>query len=126
MVNIPQLAAAIHSDELAAFSQEEAFSHRDKIKRILSQHLAGQPGSWWLERLHAKDMWAIEVFDWKRLTEHEGYRSLEIEQPITTIGGKSLLTTRCPIRIDGEILFSDKPAPALGQDNERILMELIK
>jgi crotonobetainyl-CoA:carnitine CoA-transferase CaiB-like acyl-CoA transferase len=126
MVNIPQLAAAIHSDELAAFSQEEAFSHRDEIKRILSQHLAGQPGSWWLERLHAKDMWAIEVFDWKRLTEHEGYRSLEIEQPITTIGGKSLLTTRCPIRIDGEILFSDKPAPGLGQDNERILMELIK
>jgi CoA:oxalate CoA-transferase len=126
MVNIPQLAAAIHSDQLAAFSKDQAFSHRDEIKRLLSEHLVGKSTAYWLERLHAEDMWAMEVLDWEGLTKHDGYRCLEMEQAITTAGGKSLLTTRCPIRINGQKLFSAKPAPALGQDNERIVIDLLK
>ncbi len=126
MVNIPQLARAIGSELLAAYDQEQAFSHRDEIKGVLSRHLAAQSTVYWLERLHAEDMWAMEVLDWKRLTAHEGYKILEMEQPVTTVRGKSLLTTRCPIRIDGQRLFSAKPAPSLGQDNERIVMELLK
>ena len=126
MVNIPQLARAIDSESLAGYSQEQAFSHRDEIKNLLSQHLAGKPTGYWLERLHAEDMWAMEVLDWKSLTAHEGYTVLEMEQAVSTGRGKSLLTTRCPIRINGERLFSGKPAPALGQDNEKIVMELIK
>jgi crotonobetainyl-CoA:carnitine CoA-transferase CaiB-like acyl-CoA transferase len=126
MVNIPQLAQAIDSEMLAAYSQEQAFSHRDEIKDLLSQHLAGRPTAWWLERLHAEDMWAMEVLDWKSLTAHEGYKVLEMEQAVTTASRKSLLTTRCPIRINGEKLVSGKPAPSLGQDNERIVMELLK
>lgn len=126
MVNIPELARAIGSADLAAYDQEQAFSHRDEIKSVLTDHLAAQPTGHWLERLHAEDMWAMDVLDWKKLTAHEGYRILEMEQPITTSRGKSLLTTRCPIRIDGQRLFSAKPAPSLGQDNERIVMELLK
>ncbi|HEY4287605.1 MAG TPA: CaiB/BaiF CoA-transferase family protein [Puia sp.] len=126
MVNIPQLARAIESESLAGYDQEQAFSHRDEIKNILSQHLVCQPTAYWLERLHAEDMWAMEVLDWKSLTAHEGYKVLEMEQAVSTGRGKSLLTTRCPIRINGERLFSGKPAPGLGQDNEKIVMELLK
>ncbi len=126
MVNIPQLAKAIGSGELAGYTQEQAFSHRDEIKAVLTRHLTGQASGYWLERLHAEDMWAMEVLDWKRLTEHDGYRCLQMEQSLTTTRGKSLLTTRCPIRLNGERLFSGKPAPALGQDNEKIVMELLK
>jgi CoA:oxalate CoA-transferase len=126
MVNIPQLARAIGSESLGGYGQEQAFSHRDEIKNLLSQHLAGKPTAYWLERLHAEDMWAMEVLDWKSLTAHEGYKVLEMEQAVSTGRGKSLLTTRCPIRINGERLFSAKPAPALGQDNEKIVMELLK
>jgi len=68
----------------------------------------------------------MEVLDWKSLTAHEGYKTLEMEQPITTARGKRVITTRCPIRIDGQRLFSEKPAPTLGQDNEKIIMELLK
>ena len=126
MVNIPQLARAIDSEVLGRYSQEQAFSHRDEIKNLLSQHLAGRSSAYWLERLHAEDMWAMEVLDWKSLTAHEGYTVLEMEQAVSTMRGKSILTTRCPIRIDGERLFSGKPAPALGQDNEKIVMEFLK
>ncbi|HEY1212232.1 MAG TPA: CoA transferase, partial [Bryobacteraceae bacterium] len=124
MVNIPQLAQAIDSKELAAFSQDQAFSHRDEIKALIARHLNEKPTSHWLERLHAEDMWAMEVLDWRSLTAHEGYRILEMEQPITTARGKRVITTRCPIRIDGERLFSEKPAPTLGQDNLKIELEL--
>jgi len=126
MVNIPQLARAIDSAGLAAYDQGQAFSHRDEIKQLLSQHLMTQPSGYWLERLHAEDMWAMEVLDWKRLTAHEGYKVLGMEQAVTTERGKSLLTTRCPIRINGERLFSEKAAPRLGEDNEKIVMELLK
>jgi crotonobetainyl-CoA:carnitine CoA-transferase CaiB-like acyl-CoA transferase len=124
MVNIPQLAQAIDSRELAAYSQDQAFSHRDEIKALLARHLAAKPTAYWLERLHAEDMWAMEVLDWRTLTAHEGYKVLEMEQSITTARGKRVTTTRCPIRIDGQKLFSEKPAPALGQDNEKIKSEL--
>lgn len=126
MVNIPQLARIIDADELALYRQEQAFSHRDEIKGILTRHLAGQPSAYWLDRLHAEDLWAMEVLDWETLTRHEGYKVLEMEQAITTAGGMGLVTTRCPIRINGERLFSGKPAPSLGQDNEQIVMELLK
>src|SRR6201999_1186539 len=79
MVNIPQLARAIHSPALANYDQEQAFSKRDEIKAVLTQHLAAHPTAYWLERLHAEDMWAMEVLDWKNLTQHEGYKILEME-----------------------------------------------
>jgi crotonobetainyl-CoA:carnitine CoA-transferase CaiB-like acyl-CoA transferase len=33
---------------------------------------------------------------------------------------KQMVTTRCPIRIDGERLYADKAAPQLGEHNEQI------
>ena len=126
MVNIPQLARAIHSESLAAFTQDEAFSHRDEIKSVLAGHLVQQPVAYWLERLHAEDLWAMEVLDWKSLTAHEGYQCLQMEQTLTTGGGQQIVTTRCPIRVNGQKLVAGKPAPALGQDNGKIVMELLK
>ncbi|HLZ86018.1 MAG TPA: CaiB/BaiF CoA-transferase family protein [Puia sp.] len=126
MVNIPQLAQAVDSAALAAYSQDQAFSHRDEIKGLLAQHLTAYPTKYWLERLHAEDMWAMEVLDWRTLTAQEGYKILQMEQAVTTTSGKRVITTRCPIRIDGQRLFSEKPAPALGQDNEKIVTELSK
>ena len=126
MVNIPQLAKAIHSEALGQFAQEQAFSARDEIKRLLSEHLVSQPVAYWLERLHAEDLWAMEVLDWKRLTAHEGYQCLQMEQELVTTEGKKIVTTRCPIRIDGQRIFSGKPAPRLGKDNEKVIADLLK
>jgi len=126
MVNISQLAAAIDSTALSAFTQDEAFSHRDEIKDILTTHLVQQPVAYWLERLHAEDLWAMEVLDWKSLTAQEGYQCLQMEQTLRIAGGKDIVTTRCPIRINGQKLVNERPAPALGQDKEKIVRELLK
>jgi len=49
---------------------------------------------------------------------------LDMLQTVTRPGGTPLQTTRCPIRIDGEILTADRWAPLLGQDNASIDLEL--
>jgi len=124
MVDIKQLGNTIECDELAAFDQKDAFSLRDEIKSVLAKHLLTQPSAFWLEKLHTNDLWAMEVLDWQRLTKQEAYACLQMEQSIQT-NGKSITTTRCPIRINGERIFSPKPAPQLGEDNKKIIAELI-
>jgi CoA:oxalate CoA-transferase len=124
MINLKQLATAIACNELLSFDQKDAFSLRDEIKAVLAKHLLTQSSAYWLQKLHANDLWAMEVLDWERLTKHEAYKVLQMEQNINS-HGKNITTTRCPIRINGERIFSPKPAPQLGEDNERIVEQLI-
>lgn len=123
MVDIRELAQAINCPELLSFDPKDTFSLRDEIKTVLSKHLLTKPASHWLQQLHDHDLWAQEVLDWHGLTHHEAYRVLEMEQTIDT-KGKPITTTRCPIRINGEKLFSSRPAPQLGEHNEKIYSEL--
>jgi crotonobetainyl-CoA:carnitine CoA-transferase CaiB-like acyl-CoA transferase len=125
MVDIKQLGKTIGCKELLAFDQKDAFSLRDEIKAILAKHLITQSSVFWLEKMHANDLWAMEVLDWQRLTKQEAYECLQMEQTIQTTHGKTITTTRCPIRINGERIVSPKPAPQLGEDNEKIMKELI-
>jgi len=37
-----------------------------------------------------------------------------------------MITTRCPIRINKQRLFSDKRAPALGEQTAKVVNELLK
>jgi crotonobetainyl-CoA:carnitine CoA-transferase CaiB-like acyl-CoA transferase len=48
-----------------------------------------------------------------------------MEQTISNSEGKKITTTRCPIRINGKRLFMEKPAPGLGEHNQKIMEELI-
>jgi crotonobetainyl-CoA:carnitine CoA-transferase CaiB-like acyl-CoA transferase len=126
MVNIPQLARVLHSKQLEQYRQEQAFSHRDEIKKIIGEHLASETVAYWLDRLHAEDMWAMQVLDWRGLMEEEGYQRLGMEQVIVTEAGKQIVTTRCPIRVNGQKMVSAKAAPLLGSDRESIVRELLK
>lgn len=121
MVNIQQLGRALGSKSLAAFSQEDTFCYRDEIKSILSAHVAKAASTYWIEKLHEEDIWAMEVLDWHKIKEHPAYKILQMEQRITTGNGKEIITTRCPIRINGERLFSHIPAPELGAHNKKII-----
>jgi CoA:oxalate CoA-transferase len=125
MVAIQQLAAALECKELEKFTQQEAFSCRDEIKDILAKFLETQPSSFWLKKLHAHNVWAMQVFNWQQMKSHPAYQSLQMEQTLIPPEGKSIITTRCPIRINGERLFSDKPAPQLGEQNKKIRQELL-
>ena len=123
MMDIRTLAEAIDCEMPEEFVNGQAFETRDKIKLILATHLSLKPTNYWLVGLHGKGLWAMDVLDWQKMMDHDAYKILQMEQTLTT-GGKKIITTRCPIRINGERIHSDKPAPGLGEHNEKILNDL--
>jgi CoA:oxalate CoA-transferase len=125
MVDLHQLGKAIHCNALLQYAPDQAFRNRDEIKKVLSAHLLAQPSAYWLEKMHAIDLWAMEVQDWNQLTEHEGYTCLQMEQTIINKDNSTFVTTRCPIRINSEKIFSPSPAPQLGEHTDTIKKELL-
>lgn len=124
MMDITAMAKAISCQELEKFSNGQAFAARDEIKSALTKHLLTQNTAYWLAHLQQQGLWAMEVFDWSTLTSHEAYQQLQMEQTIQR-AGKEMITTRCPIRINGQRLFAHKAAPYPGEHNEQIRQELI-
>jgi crotonobetainyl-CoA:carnitine CoA-transferase CaiB-like acyl-CoA transferase len=123
MMDIHELADAIDCAALKDFSKDEVFARRDEIKNVLADCLIKHSSAYWIEQLHESGLWAIEVFDWEQMMEHEAYKVLEMKQQLN-VGDKKIVTTRCPIRINGERLYADKAAPKLGEHKEKIMAEL--
>ncbi len=123
MCKIDQLGVLLNCDKLLPFTDpKEWYNRRDEIKTILKYHLLLKPTKEWLEVLEPADIWCSEVFHYDELIHHEGYKAIEMEQQLV-FGDSKLKTTRCPIRIDGNILFSSVMAPKLGQHTAAIEKE---
>lgn len=126
MGSIPVLANLLKCEALLPFTgPAEAFDKRDEIKAILADHLLTQSTQEWLNRLEPADIWCADVLDWKQMMAHEGFKVLDMVQEVEMADGYRYRTTRCPIRIDGELLVSSKGSPKLGQDNERIIDQFV-
>lgn len=126
MGSIPVLAALLECKELEPFVElAEAFDKREEIKAILASHLQTQSTQRWLSVLEPADIWCADVLDWKQLMEHEGFKALDMVQEVVMTDGYRYRTTRCPIRIDGEVLVSAKGSPKLGQDNAQIIHQFV-
>ena len=100
------------------------FTHRDEIKARLADHLTTRTTADWLGVLEPADYWCAEVYDWPTLLAHEGFRRLQMTQRVQLESGASMETLRCPIRVDGEILFAERGAPKVGADNQRLMADL--
>ena len=126
MGSIPQLGALLGCTPLLAYQEVAlAFTRRDEIKQVLAQHLAVQPTGYWLSVLEAADIWCADVLRWDQLAEHPGFQALDMLQEVDMSDGFRYLTTRCPVRIDGQILTSPKGSPKLGEDTEKITNEFL-
>ncbi len=126
MMDIHVLADAIHCPALKAYSTSHSFMNRDEIKAILSDFLKTCKTEQLIHQLHSLDLWAMPVMDWNEMVQTEAYKVLNMEQPILLQDGTAVTTTRCPIRINQEKLYSTKAAPQLGQDNEKIKADFLK
>jgi CoA:oxalate CoA-transferase len=127
MASIPVLGKLLGCEKLLDFTDiKEAFSKRDEIKAILADHLLTASTSKWLSALEPADIWCADVLNWNALMAHDGFKVLNMIQEVEMRDGYKHRTTRCPIRIDGELLTSSKGSPKLGQDNEQIIKEFMK
>lgn len=124
MGSVVHLGELLECEKLTTYTNEDDwFDRRDEIKLVLVEHLASQPTQHWLDKLEPADYWCADVMDWQRLLQHEGFTCLDMLQTIKHPQGSEIRTTRCPISIDGEKLFSEKAAPRLGEDTDRINSE---
>jgi CoA:oxalate CoA-transferase len=96
------------------------FTKRDEIKTILANHLINQTTEHWLSILEPADIWCAKVMHYDQLEQEEGYKVLNMELQVKTSNGLNVTTTRCPIRVDGQILNSSIGAPLLGEHNKQI------
>jgi crotonobetainyl-CoA:carnitine CoA-transferase CaiB-like acyl-CoA transferase len=119
MMPLQKLNAAIACEALNQFKEEDAFEKRDEIKAAISEHLLTGTSAFWLKKTQPLDLWVMPVLNWRQLKETEGYKVLQMEQQVK-LNNKEITTTRCPVRINGQLFLSTKPAPAVGQHTENI------
>jgi CoA:oxalate CoA-transferase len=116
--------------ELEAMTDPQIWwDQQDHISDLLAAHFAMQSTDHWLRILDAADVWCAPVLTLEQLVEHDGFAAIGMTQRITrevsSADGSpvSLMTTRSPIRIDGEELRNPVAAPTLGQHTEAVRAE---
>ena len=124
MTHLPTLGKLLDLPSLQEISdQAEGFRRRDEIKQTIAKRLSEYATEHWLEILNAADIWCAEVLDWPKLCASEAFRQLAMVQPLRDGPGIEILTTRIPIRVDGDLLTSERLAPRVGQHTEPIQRE---
>ena len=127
MGSILRLGELLDCPALSTYTDPSSlFDQRDEIKSILVHHLKNQTTQHWLDILEPADIWCADVLTWDRLFAHEAFKSLNMVQTIDSRPAATMRTTRCPIRIDGELLTSPLAAPRIGEHNQLIAEEFLR
>lgn len=126
MGSLTELARLVDCRDIDALLTEPgaAFEHRDAIKSAFASHFRQRDTADWLAVLEPAGYWCSEVLNYDQLTQHDAWRSLAMEQTVRRANGAELRTLRCPVRIDGQRLFSDRAAPLLGETTASIQAQL--
>jgi crotonobetainyl-CoA:carnitine CoA-transferase CaiB-like acyl-CoA transferase len=124
MGSIETLSELLELPELLSFADNNRYYvERNAAKTLIAEHLITQTTDHWLRKLEAQEYWCSNVLTYNQLVETEGYKALEMEMTITRNEDISLLTTRCPIRLNGNKIYHPNAAPILGQDTASISKE---
>ena len=122
---IPKLGQLLDVPALEAMTDpQEAWDRQEEIEAVLAATFALQPTDHWLGILDAADVWCAPVLTLDELLASEGFAAIEMTQEVTR-RGKTITTTRSPLRIDGGILTSTKAAPLLGEDDDAVRAEFV-
>jgi CoA:oxalate CoA-transferase len=116
---LDKLAELLDLPSLRGASRDDTFARRDELKGVLAERLETGTTAHWLAILEPADVWCAEILDWPRLLEHDAFEVLKMTRRLNS-GMQSLA---CPIRVDGQRPVSDRGAPRLGADTEKICRE---
>jgi len=126
MTPISKLADLLAIDELAPFRDRPStwFTARDEIKGDPGadaragndRPLAGDPGA-------GGCVVRARVLDWQEVLDSEAFGTLDMLQTVTREDGVSILTTRSPVRIDGQRNRVARAAPRIGEHSASIRAE---
>jgi crotonobetainyl-CoA:carnitine CoA-transferase CaiB-like acyl-CoA transferase len=115
MTPVPDLGELIDLPILRNYTSPDSwFDKRDAIKQSIALRLRQKPTRHWLDLLEPAGVWCADVYDWERLVKEEAFQAIDMVQEVGS-GECRFRTTRCPVRIDGEVLKSPVAAPRLDQ-----------
>lgn len=127
---VPKIGRLLGLAELEALTDPQSWwDQQEHIEEVLAAHFATDATDHWLEILDVADVWCAPVLTLEQLVAHEGFTAIGMTQAVvrepSNAGGApvTLKTTRSPIRIDGQMLSSQRAAPHLGQHNQSIREE---
>ena len=125
MTPLGKLKDLLGLEALAAYAEDPKswFGERDAIKRIIADRLAAATTDHWLSVLEPADIWCARVLDWQELMASEGFKALDMLQTVTREDGVSILTTRSPLRVDGQRATTGRAAPLIGEHSAAIRKE---
>ena len=124
MTHLPTLGKLLDLPALQEISNPaDGFRRRDEIKQTIAKRLKERTTEQWLEILNAADIWCAEILDWPKLCASKAFEDLAMVQTLRDGRGIEILTTRLPIRLDGDLLTSEQLAPRVGQHTESIQTE---
>jgi CoA:oxalate CoA-transferase len=107
--------------DLSKYSDKKTwFTGRAAIRKILRKKITTQNSDHWIQLLRAKGMWCEKVLNYNDLNSKPFMNDLQLKQIVENSAGETMVTTRSPIKIDGDILSSSKAAPKVGEDNKKI------
>lgn len=127
MNSVPQLGELLEIEELRGLDDPTTWwTERDRIEGLLASRLRIASTEHWLAILDQADVWCAPVLTLEELLSHDGFTAIDMMQRVVRpddAGGLTLQTTRSPLRIDGAVLRSQRPAPRLGEHTETVLAE---
>ncbi|ONI40645.1 carnitine dehydratase [Candidatus Epulonipiscium fishelsonii] len=124
MGSLATLGEVLQIPELSNYNDDKSrFEKRDEIKLLIQEKLNTDTTANWIKKLKEVNYWCSEVLNWKEVINHPAFTSLDMLINVGRPGHRDIITTRCPIRVDGETYKSNKWAPALGEDTEKIMKE---
>ncbi|WP_421760983.1 CaiB/BaiF CoA transferase family protein [Devosia sp.] len=125
MTPLGKLADLFALPALAPFRDDPKswFTSRDMIKQIIAARLETETTAHWLAILEPADIWCAKVLSWPELLESEGFKALDMLQTVTREDDVSILTTRSPIRVNGQRAAGTRAAPRIGEQSAAIRAE---
>lgn len=124
MGNLHKISQLIGCDISEFYTDASAsFENRDVLLSVLGQTFLTNTNQYWLNLLEPEDIWCAAVLNYREAVELEVFKSMQIKQELDLGGGRTMDTTRTPIRIDSQKLYASKAAPKIGADNEKINKE---
>lgn len=126
MTPIAKLADLLELKDLGPYRDDPAtwFTARDEIKAIIAQTVATKDTEHWLAILEPADIWCAKVLQWPELLASEGFKALDMLQTVERDDGTRIVTTRSPIRVDGQRPPPSRAAPVVGEHSAAIRREL--
>ena len=122
MNSIAKLGQFLGIEALSQYSSPDAaFDFRDEIMRLIAGRICREATQHWLDILEPQGVWCAGVLHWKDLFASKITSELGLLQTICSANGESFRTTRCPIRIDGQIFHGVSPAPTVGEHTQSVL-----